>query len=162
MAPIAMNRVAGIVIGLTALSVLLSPVAAAASGGGLLGQLQCPCDCGKYLSVCDCSSADTGRSFVDDLQKQGLANPEIAERYGQQFGQQYVEFVPKEGSGLSLWLTPLAGVVVGAGGIYLYFKRFRGSNPVGSAVSVCPDCGNSIDTGTEYCPECGSNMDESW
>ncbi|MFB6114089.1 MAG: cytochrome c-type biogenesis protein CcmH [Halodesulfurarchaeum sp.] len=160
MAQVAMNRIGRIVSVLIAISVAMGP-AAAASGAGLLGQLQCPCDCGKYLSVCDCTSADTGRSYVQKLKEQGFTNAEIAEKYGQKFGDAFVEYVPKQGSGLSLWLTPLAGVIVGAGGILVYFRRFRGAPEAGPA-TVCPDCGTDIDESAEYCPACGSRIEDSW
>lgn len=160
MAPVAIGRVSRIVIVLVAVLVAVGP-AAAASGSGLLGQLQCPCDCGKYLSVCDCTTADTGRSYVDTLQEQGFVNAEIAEQYGQKFGQQYVQYVPKEGSGLSLWLTPLAGVLVGAGGILVYFRRFRSPEPRETR-AICPDCGSDLAPAAEYCPSCGSSIGDDW
>lgn len=160
MASVAMRRIGRIAIVLVALSVVMSP-AAGATSGGLLGQLQCPCDCGKYLSVCDCSTADRGRSFVQDLEEQGLTNAEIAEEFGQQFGEEYVEFVPKQGSGLSLWVTPLVGVILGAGGVYAYVTRFRDSGS-SAALSICPDCGNELADGVEYCPHCGSIIEDSW
>lgn len=161
MAPSILNRTGSVALVAVVLLVAFSPMAAATSGGSLLGQLQCPCDCGKYLSVCDCSSADNARAYVSNLREQGYGNAEIAQAFGEKFGEQYVQYVPKEGSGLSLWLTPLAGVVVGAGGIYLYFKKFRdldGSN----AAAICPDCGSTLDDGAEYCPSCGSNIGEDW
>lgn len=161
MAGVAMKRLSGIVLVLVVASVALLPFTVAAASGGLLGQLQCPCDCGKYLSVCDCSTADTARSYVQQMEDQGLTNPEIADAYGSEFGEDYVEYVPKKGSGLSLWVTPLAGVVVGAGGIYVYFRRFRGNHDTGS-LSICPDCGNELDDHTDYCPSCGANVEESW
>lgn len=160
MAQLAIPNVGRIVTVLLAISVAMGP-AAAASGGGLLGQLQCPCDCGKYLSVCDCETADRGRSFVQELSEQGLTNAQIAERFGEEFGQVYVDYVPKEGSGLSLWLTPLAGVVIGAGGIYVYFTRFRETSET-AALSVCPDCGTALETDAEYCPDCGSTLEDRW
>lgn len=160
MARIPRHRLGRIAIVVLAILVATGP-AAAASGSGLLGQLQCPCDCGKYLSVCDCPTADTARSYVQKLQEQGFTNAEIADAYGEKFGSQYVEFVPKGGSGLSLWLTPLAGVIVGAGGILVYFKRFRDPAPPES-VSVCPDCGTALETDATYCPNCGSSLGDSW
>lgn len=160
MASTAIGRGSRIVIVLVAVLVAVGP-AAAASGSGLLGQLQCPCDCGKYLSVCDCATADTSRSYVDSLQEQGFVNAEIAEAYGEKFGQQYVHYVPKEGSGLSLWLTPLAGVIVGAGGILIYFRRFRSAEPRETS-AICPDCGSDLAPSAEYCPSCGSSIGDGW
>ncbi|MFB6095056.1 MAG: cytochrome c-type biogenesis protein CcmH, partial [Halodesulfurarchaeum sp.] len=116
MAPVAKSErssislATGVIVAIVGLLLLATPAAAAGSGGGLLGQLQCPCDCGKYLSVCDCSSANAGRSYVQQLRQQGYTNAEIASAYGKKFGEKFVEFVPKQGSGLSLWLTPLAAV----------------------------------------------------
>lgn len=160
MAPLAMKHVSRIVAVVLALMVVAGP-AAAADSGGLLGQLECPCDCGKYLSVCDCGSADEARSYVQNLRQQGLGTAEIADSYGQEYGDQYDQYVPKEGSGLSLWLTPLAGVILGAGGIFIYFRRFRDDGQAAS-VSICPDCGTQLDTGAEYCPSCGSSIEDSW
>lgn len=160
MAPTNMNRIGYIALLVAVVSIAFMPVAAASSGG-LLGQLQCPCDCGKYLSVCDCSDADNGRAYVNNLQEQGFADAEVAQAYGEKFGERFVQFVPKEGSGLSLWLTPFAGVVVGAGGIFLYFKKFRETDGA-SAAAICPDCGSGLEDGAEYCPSCGSHVDDAW
>lgn len=152
---LARNEMATILIGGVALMLVFGPASAAATSGGVQGQVQCPCECGKYLSVCSCSSAAEGRNFVESLQTQGYSDSEIAQRYAERYGASLVEYVPKEGSGLSLWMTPVAGAVVGAGALYYLISGRLGSDDPEGATVVCPECGSDLEELKDICPECG-------
>lgn len=130
---------------------LSQPVLAA--GDGLDGALQCPCDCGKFLVTCDCESAAEAEAFVDSLRRSGRDESEIAERYGERYGEEFVNYVPKSGRGLSLWLLPPIGVVIGAGALYYRLRRPE-RHVTGSG--RCEGCGAELGPDACYCTECGA------
>lgn len=138
------------------LAALATAPAAAQAQSGLDGALQCPCDCGKFLTTCDCDSADEARGFVSDLKSRGQGDAEVAESYGERYGEQYVNYVPKSGRGLSLWLAAPVGVVVGAGAIY-YRLQGTGDSAVGGTTGAgCPNCGAGLGPDAKFCTECGA------
>jgi len=139
---------------LVAASLLAAP--AAAAGDGLLGSMQCQCGCGKFLTTCDCGSADSGRAFVQSLSAQGKDDSEIAEAYGARFGEEYVNYVPKKGKGLSLWIMPLIGAVVGSAALY-YKLKTSGDAATGAGIN-CKECGSTVESGQRFCSSCGSEV----
>lgn len=147
---------------LVPLLMLLATVAAApavSAGDGLLGSLQCPCGCGKFLSTCDCSDADSARAFVASQREMGKSDAEIADAYGAEYGEAFVNFVPKKGSGLSLWAIPPLAVLVGAAGVYYVLTRKGTESSVGTPVTaVCEGCGSELDPGQNFCPSCGAEV----
>lgn len=144
----------GILSLLLVTSLLVVP--AAAAGDGLSGSLQCPCGCEKFLTTCDCGSADNGRAFVQSLSAEGKDDSEIAEAYGARFGEEYVNYVPKRGRGLSLWVVPLIGAVVGSAALYYKLKLSEESR-TGTGIS-CEECGSTVESGQKFCSSCGSEV----
>lgn len=136
--------------------VLTSGTAAASSE--LAGSLKCPCGCGKFVSVCDCPTAEQGRLFIQERRQQGLSDAEIAEAYGRQFGQQFVEFVPKGGSGLSLWIIPPVALVAGTIVLFFGLKNKVDIGLSGSDAPICQECGRSVAADADYCPDCGTTL----
>lgn len=145
---------------LLALSVLASLWIPAASADSLDGALQCPCDCGEFLVTCDCNSATSAKSFIEGLRASGKGDAEIAEAYGARFGESYVNYVAKEGSGLSLWLLPPIGAVVGAAAIYYRLKNQEGAaGPAQAGIATCGECGAEVASDQGFCTACGTEVD---
>lgn len=133
--------------------IVLSQPALAASDG-LDGALQCYCDCGKFLVTCDCGSAAEAGEYIDSLRAAGKDDSEIAQLYGERYGEEYVNYIPKSGRGLSLWLLPPLGVIIGAGALYY---RLRRTGEVSSRANGarCSGCGASLAQDAKFCIECG-------
>lgn len=80
--------------------------------------LVCPCGCGMVVSNCDCATAGEVRTWVEDRLREGETRQEILDLYSQKYGPEYIATQPKSGFGLSLWLFPLAALLIGAGVVY--------------------------------------------
>ncbi len=126
--------------------------------------------------MCDCEYADNGRAFVREKIQEGLSKDEVIDAYVAQFtmdrapnGPQNYPLratVSKEGRGLSLWLIPPIGVIVGASLVYYFLKQDLGSKKGGGASASssmdCGECGASVPSGSKFCTECGSEVGASF
>lgn len=146
------------------LAILVTSFLPVASAESLEGSIQCPCDCGKFLPTCDCDTAAEARSFIQGLSDNGLNDGEIAKEFEKKYGAKYVNFVPKEGRGLSLWLLPPLGVVVGGAAIYYRLKSEegrRGIPRISGVTEVCGSCGEPVRSGADFCSNCGAETSAS-
>lgn len=158
---------------LGAAAVASTPVAGAVTLGDIEGSVRCYCGCGKVLETCDCKYADNARAFIQEKVDAGLPKEEVIDAYVAQFtmwqGPSGLQDYPlratvaKEGRGLSLWLIPPIGLVVGAAFVSYYLKRDVGEGGTASGMGAeCPGCGTPVDPSSKFCTGCGEELGFSY
>jgi cytochrome c-type biogenesis protein CcmH len=92
----------------------------------LAAELRCP-DC-EGLSVLD-SSTSTARAIRADIRRRiaaGESDEEIRQSYVDRFGESILLNPEGEGLGVLVWGLPVVVLLVGAGGLVLALRRWRG------------------------------------
>ncbi|MBI2847097.1 MAG: cytochrome c-type biogenesis protein CcmH [Chloroflexi bacterium] len=85
--------------------------------------LECPvCE---NLSVADSPSdlAQEMKALIREKLEQGQSKEEILQYFVSRYGEEILRDPPKTGFGLVVWWGPVAGLAIGAGVIYLFFRE---------------------------------------
>jgi cytochrome c-type biogenesis protein CcmH len=96
----------------------------------LAHELRCP-DC-ESLSAADSQTA-SARAIRRDLKEriaEGQSDATIRRAYVDRYGESILLKPEQGGLGLIVWGLPVLLLVVGAGGLFLAFRRWRGSEPL--------------------------------
>lgn len=96
----------------------------------LAKELRCP-DC-ESLSAADSQTA-SARAIRRDLEEriaEGQSDATIRRAYVDQYGESILLKPEQDGLGLIVWGLPVLLLVVGAAGLFLAFRRWRGSEPL--------------------------------
>lgn len=97
----------------------------------LAAELRCPVCQG--LSVAD-SPSSTARAIAADIRRRveaGQSDGEIRQAYVDSYGEWVLLEPPGRGLGSLVWVLPVAGLVLAAGGLGLAFRRWR-RDPAGA------------------------------
>ncbi len=115
---------------LTILSVRLlilmvaTPVLADGAVDAIANELMCQCGCTKTVASCDCGTAEQMRQTIKAYLDQGKSKEEILAYFVGQYGEVVLSTPTKRGFNLIAWVVPFAGIVLGAGAVYLALRKW--------------------------------------
>ncbi len=118
-------RKLGIIIQNTLLFVLLaiSPVRAdSPTVSNISQQLMCQCGCGRALDSHVCATQEAMTAVIRQKIAQGQSAEQIIQSFVAQYGEQVLSSPPKQGFNLTVWVTPFAVLLIGAGIVYSVLK----------------------------------------
>ncbi|MBI4303998.1 MAG: cytochrome c-type biogenesis protein CcmH [Chloroflexi bacterium] len=107
---------------------LATPVYAdAVTVDGIANQLICQCGCYMVLNNCthqECSSRETMLAAIKVKVDQGESAEAIVQSFVRGYGEKVLSEPPKRGFNLTAWISPFAGLLVGAAVVYLLVKKW--------------------------------------
>ena len=107
---------------------LALPAAAtnAATVEDVANQLICQCGCTQVLSKCAepvCGTREEMKGLISEKLNQGQTQPEIIQSFVDQFGEKVLASPSKTGFNLTVWLAPIAAILLGGVVIYATVKK---------------------------------------
>ncbi|HET6873342.1 MAG TPA: cytochrome c-type biogenesis protein, partial [Acidimicrobiales bacterium] len=99
-------------------------------------ELKCPVCNGETVAQSQASEAVQIRAQIRQELVQGESADQIINGLVNSFGPGILEKPPAQGVSLLVWVLPVAGVILGAGGLLLAFRRWR--RPEGGASGAPP------------------------
>lgn len=91
--------------------------------------LWCPCGCNQVLGTCNhigCASAPPMRAEARELLDQGLDAEEVLSRFEDKYGPTILTAPSTDDwFDLSAWIAPFAGLLIGAGALGVFVRKFR-------------------------------------
>ena len=122
-------------------------------------ELKCPVCNGETVAQSQASEAVQIRAQIRQELVQGESADQIINGLVNSFGPGILEKPPAQGVSLLVWVLPVAGVIVGAGGLLLAFRRWRLPEGGGSgAQSVSPALSPSPASGASASDEVGDSV----
>ncbi len=99
-------------------------------------KMNCPTCTGINLADCRTQTCAQWRDQIKDLVDQGMSEDEVLNYFVNQYGSQVLQEPPKSGFTLTLWVLPVAMILLG--GILLFFtmRKWTGQKP--EPVEVSP------------------------
>ncbi len=107
---------------------IATPALADGAVDAIANELMCQCGCTKTVASCDCGTAEQMRQTIKAYLDQGKSKEEILAYFVGQYGEVVLSTPTKKGFNLIAWVIPFAGIVLGAGAVYLALRKwvFRG------------------------------------
>ena len=96
----------------------------------IASEIRCP-DC-ESLSAAD-SQTQSGRAIRRDVQDriaEGQSDAEIRRAYADRYGESILLKPASDGLGMLVWGLPIVLVVIGIGGLFVEFRRWRRTEPL--------------------------------
>jgi len=87
--------------------------------------------CGTALELSSSPQAERQRAFINELIAQGRDKEQIKAALVDEYGSEVLAVPSTEGFDLAAWVVPIAGILIGALGVGLAARRWRGerANP---------------------------------
>lgn len=85
----------------------------------------CPACSGQSVASSDAPAAANLRADIDRRVAAGESDDEIRAAYAARFGEEILLNPPRSGAAGLVWVLPVAGVVAGAAGLAVAFRRWR-------------------------------------
>lgn len=96
----------------------------------IAGELMCPVCAGQTVAESNSTLAIQMRQIIRERLQQGQTREQIIAYFVAQFGEHVLATPPRRGSGLLIWLTPLAVLGVGLAVLQRFIRRGpRGARP---------------------------------
>ncbi|GAB4436146.1 MAG: hypothetical protein Kow0031_17900 [Anaerolineae bacterium] len=101
-------------------------------------KMNCPTCTGINLADCRTQTCAQWKDQIKDLVDQGMSEEEVLDYFVTQYGTQVLQEPPKSGFTLTLWVLPVAMILLG--GILLFFtmRNWAGQKTEPAAVSAQP------------------------
>lgn len=116
-------------LGLLLIMVFLALPAAttyAATVEDVANQLICQCGCTQVLSKCAepvCATREEMKGLIREKLNQGQTQQEIIQSFVAQYGEKVLASPSKTGFNLTVWLAPIAALLLGGVVVYLNIKK---------------------------------------
>src|SRR5690606_5239102 len=99
-------------------------------------KLACLCGaCKKSVGDCPmigCHYAIPGREKIEQMQKTGMEDQAVVDKFVEQQGIKALVVPPAEGFNLAVWVMPGVMILLGLMAIYFYIQRFRKPTATGA------------------------------
>jgi len=83
--------------------------------------------CGTTLQLSSSPQAERERAFINELIAQGRDKEQIKAALVDEYGSEVLAVPSTEGFDLAAWVVPIAGILLGALGVGLAARRWRGA-----------------------------------
>ncbi len=112
----------------------------------IFGSLRCMCGtCARdLLSTCTCETAEEARDNIRAKLQAGEARDQIIAEYATEFGPESLAVPPNSGLFKAIWVVPVVAIGLGAFGLAMFMRRWRG---VGSGAVAASAAGGPRSTG---------------
>ena len=112
-----------ILVGLVLLPVTPA-LADEATASDIAGELICQCGCGRILDSHVCATQEAMVTLIEQQLAQGESREEILDYFVAQYGEPVLASPPKRGFNLTVWIAPIAALLLGGGAVYFALKRW--------------------------------------
>lgn len=129
-----MKRKLGLLL-IIAFLALPAATAYAATVEDVANQLICQCGCTQVLSKCAepvCDTRETMKGLIREKLDQGQTPEQIVQFFVAQYGEKVLSSPSKTGFNLTVWIAPIAALLLGGVVIYMTIKKMlrRGEQTV--------------------------------
>ncbi|MDO8717094.1 MAG: cytochrome c-type biogenesis protein CcmH [Dehalococcoidales bacterium] len=123
---------------------LALPAAAtnAATVEDVANQLICQCGCTQVLSKCAepvCSTREEMKGLIREKLNQGQTQQEIIQSFVAQYGEKVLASPSKTGFNLTVWLAPIAAILLGGIVIYATVKKMLRQGKQTDEITAVPE-----------------------
>jgi cytochrome c-type biogenesis protein CcmH/NrfF len=103
-------------------------------------RLACLCgSCKNTVGDCQmigCGYSSPARRKIAEMQAAGASDEQIIAKFVEEQGIRALAVPPARGFNVTVWLAPVAMLLIGLYAIYVYIRRFRQPSPVAAGVSA--------------------------